>query len=289
MKRHVLLKPVLSVSLVLSLGLLQFSMALAQPTNDDFDGATEVTLPFTDTINTTEATTAEDDPSPTCVETSSTVWYAFTPTATMTIDANTFGSDYDTILAVFTGTRGALTEIACNDDADSLQSKVVFEAEAGNTYYFMIGTFGFGDEPFERNLVFNVAESNVPALMIDLSINFAYVDPRTGEVTVGGVVTCPQIDDDSSSDFSVEVFIDIFLEQSVGRIFTIQGFSFMSIQDCVGETDWVSESFRASSGIFKPGKGRVTVSAFANSTDGQFAEDSVESTVRLSPRLSLDR
>jgi hypothetical protein len=48
----------------------------------------------------------------------------------MGIEANTFGSDYDTTLSVYTGSRGALTQIACNDDADLLQSLVRFNATA---------------------------------------------------------------------------------------------------------------------------------------------------------------
>jgi hypothetical protein len=115
--------------------------AIAQPTNDDFDNATVVTepLPFADSISTVDATTAADDPE--CAGNGHTVWYTYTPSAAGSVNANTFGSDYDTTLSVYTGTRGALTQIACNDDFGGVQSSVTWEVVAGTTYYLMAGSF----------------------------------------------------------------------------------------------------------------------------------------------------
>ena len=136
--------------------------ALAAPANDDFDDAIVVTTPnFTDQLNTSEATTAADDPVPSCANggRGPTVWYAFTPSAGKRFEINTFGSDYDTDLAIYTGTRGNLTEVACNDDARDkvpgadVQSKVVFDAVAGETYYIMVGAFDSGPG---GNLVFHL-------------------------------------------------------------------------------------------------------------------------------------
>ena len=142
MPRRTWLRPVLAA---LALGLMGVTAptALAQPPpNDDFDDAIVISeLPFTDTQDTSEATAAPDDPEPSCVGTSHTVWYALTPSTDVTVTANTFGSDYDTTLSVWTGTRGALAEVACNDDFESLQSKVSFDAAAGVTAFLMVGTF----------------------------------------------------------------------------------------------------------------------------------------------------
>lgn len=129
---------------------------LAAPANDDFDNPVVVdALPFTDTLPTAEATTAGDDPIPTCAAggTGPTVWYAFTANRRMRIEANTFGSDYDTDLVVFTGTRGNLSEVACNDDSESLQSSVTIELVRGQTYYIMVGAFASGPG---GTLVFNL-------------------------------------------------------------------------------------------------------------------------------------
>jgi hypothetical protein len=63
---------------------------------------------------------------------------------TVTID--TFGSSFDTLLAVYTGQAvNALTEIASNDDADIssgiLSSKLSFDAIAGQNYHIAVDGF----------------------------------------------------------------------------------------------------------------------------------------------------
>jgi hypothetical protein len=113
------------------------------PANDDFDNSTEIPgLPFAHAIDTRGATTAADDPQ--CFGQGPTVWYSFTPSADTRIDANTFGSNYDTTLSVYTGSRGALTQIECNDDAQGLQSQVLYDAIAGETYFFMVAAWDSG-------------------------------------------------------------------------------------------------------------------------------------------------
>jgi hypothetical protein len=55
------------------------AVAQAQPANDDIANATPITsLPFDDSLDTTEATMAPDDPD--CFGNGPTVWYTFTPT-----------------------------------------------------------------------------------------------------------------------------------------------------------------------------------------------------------------
>jgi hypothetical protein len=138
-------------------GTPSLATTLSAPANDDFNSAITVTrVGFTSRINTTQATTAADDPIPSCANggRGPTVWYAFTSSRNKRIEANTFGSDYDSDLAIYTGTRGNLTEIGCNDDAgDGVQSQVVFDAVPGQTYYIMVGAFASGPG---GNLVFNL-------------------------------------------------------------------------------------------------------------------------------------
>jgi hypothetical protein len=130
-----------------------------------------------------------DDPANDCIIGGHTVWYQFTPSEDIRINANTFGSDYDTGIAVYTGTRGALTQIDCNDDVvlgQFVQSNVNFDAVAGTTYFFMVGSFG--DSP-GGNLVFNVDVSLELGLTIDPT---GSVDPMTGEATISGTITCAE-------------------------------------------------------------------------------------------------
>jgi PKD repeat protein len=116
-------------------------------TNDHFANATVIhTVPFSVDEDTSQATFDPSDPSE-CSNHGS-VWFAYTPTSEGTIDADTFGSSYDTVLSAWTGNEGALSLIACNDDFGTLQSKINFQATPGTTYYFMVaqccGTGGDG-------------------------------------------------------------------------------------------------------------------------------------------------
>ena len=119
------------------------------PTNDDFAGATPVgTVPFLDSIDVTNATTAVDDPALTsCSRPAGTksVWYSYTPSASRLVYLDTFGSSYDTMIGVFTGTRGSLTAVACSDDdsrsPSGLNSAVSLNVTAGTTYHIVV--YGF--------------------------------------------------------------------------------------------------------------------------------------------------
>ena len=80
----------------------------------------------------------------------------------MLIAADTFGSNYDTVLSAWTGTQGALSRVACNDDFGGLQSQVTFDATAGTTYYFMVAICCGNGESGGADLVFHVHEIAPP-------------------------------------------------------------------------------------------------------------------------------
>ncbi len=266
MNKHILSRSVFAMSLVLVLGLAQFSIALAAPpANDDFDAATSIPgIPYNDAIDTSEATTADDDPD--CAGDGHTVWYVYTPSQDMSISANTFGSDYDTTLSVYTGTRGDLTQIACNDDTFSVQSRVDFDVVAGETYFFMVGSF-FGSPG--GSLVFHL-DVPPPPLEFDFAVNpLGSVKASSGLVTLSGVVTC-------SRPASVELYGGA--QQRAGRLI-IQGYFFTFVW-CDGETSW-SASFPGENGIFKAGRAEVGAEALAYTDDGEFAFDFESLTVRL--------
>jgi hypothetical protein len=131
--------------LVVSPILLVAAEEAVGPLNDDFDTATVVIdpLPFIDAIDTTHATTAANDPL--CAGNGHSVWYAYTPSADITITAHTLGSDYATTLSVYTDERGALTQIACNSGESLGPASVTFDATRGTTYFFMVASLG--EEP----------------------------------------------------------------------------------------------------------------------------------------------
>jgi hypothetical protein len=123
--------------------------------NDDFDHALSIPyVPYSYTEDTTAASPnptqlISDDPTFTCgtyfvsAQGSHSVWFSYTPAAAGVITATTLGSDYDTVLAVWTGSRGALQEVTCNDDVDLSYrwSQVQIPAAAGTTYYIEVADY----------------------------------------------------------------------------------------------------------------------------------------------------
>ena len=113
--------------------------------NDLCGTATDVPSPFfyTDARDTTVATADPADPVQ-CTGTANarTVWYRVVAPADGTLHVQTFGSTYDTVLSIDTGTCDALQEVGCNDDSASLQSEVFSPVTGGVTYYVEVAQFG---------------------------------------------------------------------------------------------------------------------------------------------------
>ena len=74
------------------------------------------------------------------------VWWTWTAPTTGPAAFNTRGSDFDTLLAVYTGdSLDLLTEIASNNDAsggETIQSEVRFSAQEGRTYHIAVDGYG---------------------------------------------------------------------------------------------------------------------------------------------------
>ena len=74
-----------------------------------------------------------------------TAWWRFVGNGgPMTVDSA--GSNFDTVIAVYTGSPGSFTQVACVDDVFdpefSLQSRVTIDTVNGTTYYVQAGGFG---------------------------------------------------------------------------------------------------------------------------------------------------
>jgi len=126
--------------------------------NDDFADAVAVPepLPYSNKDKIIGATVEVGEPEP-CVPIDSTVWYSFTPSSDVLLRADTNGSEFGGVLAVYTGSSlGTLALVECNNRGGSGGgSLVVFLATAGETYYFQVAAGG--------NVVFNLATVQPPA------------------------------------------------------------------------------------------------------------------------------
>lgn len=95
------------------------------------------------------------------------VWYKWTAPAGGQMTFSTLGSDFNTLLAVYTGSSvNALTEVASNDDAGAgTQSRITFNALPGTVYYIAVdGSVGLPGNitPFTGNVLLNwLSESEV--------------------------------------------------------------------------------------------------------------------------------
>ena len=117
---------------------------LVAPSNDNFGNATVIAaLPFSDSVDITDATIEAGERAPFCSSGASsqrTVWYAFTPTATGLLSI-TINAPFSTVVAVDTGVSpGVLGEVICRSPFGGIST---FVAQAGTTYYFQVdGMFG---------------------------------------------------------------------------------------------------------------------------------------------------
>jgi Ca2+-binding RTX toxin-like protein len=100
-----------------------------------------------------------------------TVWYTLTVAAPTLVTVDTFGSDFDTILSIYTGGAvGSLTRVVCDDDTDNLQSirqsQVQFGATPGTTYRIQVGGYdGTATPPFTGNLKLHITRGAWPSCL----------------------------------------------------------------------------------------------------------------------------
>jgi hypothetical protein len=167
--------------LALALGLPSSALAAA-PFNDDFDYPTAITTsPATTTMSEETFNAANDvtqDPNVCGYGNPGvhTVWYTFMPTANGTVSVTTVGSGFDTILAIWTGTRGNLQSLGCNDDnAGGLQAVLSNIALQVNVkYYIEVVQFTAGTGMPKPTHSITPAVSNSPVwLTLQLSYSAA--------------------------------------------------------------------------------------------------------------------
>lgn len=120
------------------------------PTNDECSSAIDIVCGTNVTVDNTTATENATDPIYSCRAGVAdngfgTIWFTFTATETTALVHTCDSVVGDTLLAVYDGTCGALTEIACGEDDCGLRSQVCAEnLIVGNTYYIQASTFGDG-------------------------------------------------------------------------------------------------------------------------------------------------
>ena len=104
--------------------------------NDDIGDRTFIpALPFSETVDATYASWDSDDPISCGWEDSPTIWYAYQPESDMRLKASVTRNVPYLGLSVYTGSPSNLQPVGC---VDYQTQPLVFEAEAGRTYFVMV-------------------------------------------------------------------------------------------------------------------------------------------------------
>jgi subtilisin family serine protease len=91
------------------------------------------------------------------------VWYTWQAPSAGVLELNTFGSDFDTTLAVYSGSSvSSLTRIASNDDSNGRQSRVTFAVTAGALYQIAVDGFGSETGTISLEYEFTPASGSAP-------------------------------------------------------------------------------------------------------------------------------
>ncbi|MGB9004989.1 MAG: PPC domain-containing protein [Candidatus Aminicenantales bacterium] len=152
---------------LLAAAILWPAIAVAQPPNDHFASAHQIpTLPFTDTLYIGNTTTEGGEPTMFLCGTQQvtlqrTVWYSFTPTSNTSLVVDTAGSNFDSVVAAYTGSlySGTLTRVACSGAVNgSPQARLTFSAMAGQTYAIQVADTGLGSGTLQ--ILFSASPSN---------------------------------------------------------------------------------------------------------------------------------
>ncbi len=226
---------------LLTVGLAPPALA-AVPSNDTYGGAEVIAaVPFSTTLDTTEATTDADD-----VELNvcgapamdASVWYSFTATADGAYIADATASDYSAGVFVAVGSPGAFLVLACGPGG------AVWEAAAGETYSIVVidDQQDGGGNGGTMSLVVDVAPPP-PDLEVTVDPTGRF-DARTGTATISGTLLC--------SEDAVVASVEAQVTQRVGRLL-IRGFGFTQVP-CDGSAQPWSMEVIGDNGLFKGGK-----------------------------------
>ena len=113
------------------------------PSNDAFANAKRIVRAGRLTGSSTLATREFGEPRLSDEAASATVWFRYRARRTQRITLDTFGSNYDTVLGVYTGDLGRLRRVASNDDtSEGNASEVTIRVVRGRTYHIVIDGYG---------------------------------------------------------------------------------------------------------------------------------------------------
>ena len=145
------------------------------PVNDDFANATPLAgMNVSVTGNNVYASKEPGEPNHAGNAGGRSVWWTWTAPSGGSVTINTFGSSFDTLLAVYTGSSvSALTPVASNDDfSNTMQtSQVTFSVTAGTIYQIAID--GFDGQCGDCTLSLAMTPYSAPSVSVGPALQMA--------------------------------------------------------------------------------------------------------------------
>ncbi|GGA23903.1 S8 family serine peptidase [Okeania sp. KiyG1] len=177
--------------------------------NDDF--ANRISLNDTDVfMGRNEGATSEPgEPSHAGNDAAASLWWTYTAPESGAVTINTDGSDFDTVLAAYTGsTLSELTEVASSDDSVDfgIQSEITFDVVAGESYNIAVD--GFNGEVGNINL-----EVFLSTFENDIDLSSQLLEITTEEVSPGEFIDVDFSVDNTGSDDATGFWVDFLLSE----------------------------------------------------------------------------
>ena len=168
--------------------------------NNPCSGATPIACGGT--ASGTTATATLDGPAASCTGGSVAAdrWYSIVGTGFSMTATTCTGTSYDSKLDIYTGACGALTSVACNDDACGLQSTVTWPTTAGTTY--LIRVHGFSSATGAYTLGVTCATSLVQQ---DQLPQINDIHQFSGELNIGNFFPNPAVNGNTSISIETPV------------------------------------------------------------------------------------
>jgi len=198
----------------------------AEPTNDSILTPTVVTtIPSTFSQDTSEATHSASDGR--CVAGAS-VWYRYRPAETDTARVVTFGSNFDTLLAVFSGPRKNRELVACADDTNlSVASAAAVRFVGGKVYWIAVSACCSGPARGGESVLRLYRPRPAGVAM---TLDAVAAGTVSGRLFVSGTITC-----ETPSDG----FVGVSVSQRVGESAVARGTEYFGVSGCTHAlVDW---------------------------------------------------
>jgi hypothetical protein len=237
----------------------------APPANDSISQPARLTtIPHTFVHDSSEATAAPTDGR--CVRGAS-IWYRYRPTTTSTLRVVTFGSDYDTVLAVFRGRQSNRTLVACSDDTEtSFSSAVRRSFRAGRRYFIAVSACCRPDARGGRSVLTFYRDR---AAGVHTTIESVQSGEISGRIFVKGSTRC-----DTPSAAAVNLTISQRLGDHVAR-----GGGFVDTYCSGARRSWRVAIDSETGWAFRPGQAALDAQSFS---DDGFDFVSAEQTMTVS-------